>query len=69
MREIADDIDAAALTELDRLRAARRTAFVGRFSVDSDAAADTVVHVAVAPGSLRFFDPETGLRIGEDANA
>ena len=63
MREIADDIDASALTDLDRLRAARRTAFVGRFSVGSEAAADAVVHVAVAPAALRFFDPETGLRI------
>ena len=69
MREIADDIDASALTDLDRLRAARRTAFVGRFSVDSEAAAETVVHVAVAPAALRFFDPETGLRIGVDSTA
>ena len=69
MREIADDIDAAALTDLDRLRAARRTAFVGRFSVDSEAAADAVVHVAVAPAALRFFDPETGLRIGVESTA
>jgi len=69
MREIADDIDASALTDLDRLRAARRTAFVGRFSVGSEAAAETVVHVAVAPAALRFFDPETGLRIGADSTA
>ena len=69
MREIADDIDASALTDLDRLRAARRTAFVGRFSVGSEAAAETVVHVAVAPAALRFFDPETGLRIGADSPA
>ena len=33
MREIADDIDASALTDLDRLRAARRTAFGGSRSV------------------------------------
>jgi multiple sugar transport system ATP-binding protein len=69
MREIADDIDASALTDLDRLRAARRTAFVGRFSVGSEAAAETVLHVAVAPAALRFFDPETGLRIGVDSTA
>jgi len=69
MQEIANDIDSAAVTDLDRLREARRTAFVGRFSADSQAAADAVVHVAVAPGGLRFFDPATGLRIGSDAGA
>jgi len=64
VREIAEDIDASATTELDRLRASRRTAFVGRFAVESEALDGTVVEIAVAAGALRFFDPETGARIG-----
>jgi multiple sugar transport system ATP-binding protein len=68
VREIADDIDAAALTELDRQRAARRTSFVGRFSAESEAAEDAVAEVAVASSSLRFFDPESGERIGANAS-
>jgi hypothetical protein len=69
MREIADDIDAAAVTDLDRLRATHRTAFVGRFSVESQAVADAVAHIAVAGRALRFFDPETGRRIGASSSA
>ncbi len=64
VREIAEDIDASASTELDRLRESRRTAFVGRFAVESDARDGAVVEIAVAPGALRFFDPETGALIG-----
>ncbi|HEY7732799.1 MAG TPA: ATP-binding cassette domain-containing protein [Gaiellaceae bacterium] len=64
VREIAEDIDASASIELERLSESRRTAFVGRFAVESDAGDGAVVEIAVAPGSLRFFDPETGARIG-----
>jgi multiple sugar transport system ATP-binding protein len=63
-REIAEDVDASALTELDHLRAARRTAFVGRFAAEAPTQEGTVAEIAVAPGALRFFDPETGSRIG-----
>jgi multiple sugar transport system ATP-binding protein len=63
VREIAEDVDAAALTELDHMRRTRRTAFVGRFGVDSPAAEGAVAEIAVAAGALRFFDPETGARI------
>jgi multiple sugar transport system ATP-binding protein len=63
-REIAEDVDASALTELDAQRAARRTAFVGRFAAEAPTEEGTVAEVAVAPGALRFFDPETGSRIG-----
>ena len=63
-REIAEDVDASALTELDNLRAARRTAFVGRFAAEAPAQEGSVAEIAVAPRSLRFFDPETGARIG-----
>jgi multiple sugar transport system ATP-binding protein len=67
VREIAEDVDAAALTELDHLRRSRRTSFVGRFGVDSHAQEDAVAEIAVAPGAMRFFDPETGVRLGAEA--
>jgi multiple sugar transport system ATP-binding protein len=63
-REIAEDVDASALTELDHLRAARRTTFVGRFAAESPTQEGTVAEIAVAPGALRFFDPDSGARIG-----
>jgi multiple sugar transport system ATP-binding protein len=63
-REIAEDVDASALTELDHRRAARRTAFVGRFAAEAPTEEGTVAEIAVAPGALRFFDPDTGSRIG-----
>jgi multiple sugar transport system ATP-binding protein len=62
-REIAEDVDAAALTELDHLRAARRTSFVGRFAADARTEEETVAEIAVAPGALRFFDRESGALI------
>ena len=64
VREIAQDVDAAAVMELDHLRAARRTSFVGRFRVGTTAREDALAEVAVAPGALRFFDSESGARIG-----
>ncbi|HEU0245487.1 MAG TPA: sn-glycerol-3-phosphate ABC transporter ATP-binding protein UgpC [Gaiellaceae bacterium] len=63
-RDLAEDVDASVLTELDHLRAARRTAFVGRFSAEAPTQEGTVAEIAVSPGALRFFDPETGERIG-----
>jgi multiple sugar transport system ATP-binding protein len=63
-RDLAEDVDASALTELDHLRAARRTAFVGRFAADAPTQEGTVAEIAVAPGALRFFDPDAGGRIG-----
>ena len=64
LREIAADVDAAALTELDLQRQNRRTSFVGRFHADTTAREDARAEIAVAPGALRFFDPESGARIG-----
>jgi multiple sugar transport system ATP-binding protein len=60
LRELAQDVDAAALSELDQQRRVRKTAFVGRFGVDTGVSEDQAAEVAVAPGALRFFDPETG---------
>jgi len=63
-RDLAEDVDASALTELDHLRAARRTSFVGRFAANAPTQEGTVAEIAVAPGALRFFDRDTGTRIG-----
>jgi len=66
VREIAADVDASAVTELEHLRSERRTAFVGRFGVASAVAEGEVAGIAVAAGSLRFFDRETGVRMGAE---
>jgi multiple sugar transport system ATP-binding protein len=60
VRELAEDVDEAALDELEHQRRARRTAFVGRFDARSQIQEDTTAQVAVASGALRLFDPETG---------
>jgi multiple sugar transport system ATP-binding protein len=60
LRELARDVDAAAVDELDHQRRARKTAFVGRFAVTTSVAEDQPAEVAVAPGALRFFDPNSG---------
>ena len=60
VRELAEDVDAAALDELDHQRRIRRTAFVGRFEAATRVREDETAEVAVAPGALRFFDPATG---------
>jgi multiple sugar transport system ATP-binding protein len=63
-RDLAEDVDASALTELDHLRSARRTSFVGRFAAEAPTQEGTVAEIAVSPGALRFFDPDSGARIG-----
>jgi multiple sugar transport system ATP-binding protein len=64
VRELALDVDEAALSELRRERDARRTAFVGRFDNATSARPGQSVEVSVAAGSLHFFDQETGAAIG-----
>jgi multiple sugar transport system ATP-binding protein len=61
LQELGDQVDESALLdELDRVRRIRRTAFVGRFDVRTGIREGDVAEIAVAPGSLRLFDPETG---------
>jgi multiple sugar transport system ATP-binding protein len=60
VRELASDVDEAAVDELEHQRRLRRTAFVGRFDARTRVAADGVAEIAVAPGAIRLFDPETG---------
>jgi multiple sugar transport system ATP-binding protein len=64
VREIAADVDPSVVAELDHLRRARRTAFVGRFGVGSQAQEGAAAEIQVAAGALRFFDPGTGARLG-----
>jgi multiple sugar transport system ATP-binding protein len=61
LQELAEDVDEAVLLdELDHHRRIRRTAFVGRFDATTRVTEDAVAEIAVTPGALRFFDPETG---------
>jgi multiple sugar transport system ATP-binding protein len=62
--ELAEDVDRAALDDLDHLRQERRTAFVGRFRAETRVEEDRQAEVAIAPGGLRFFDRESGRAIG-----
>jgi multiple sugar transport system ATP-binding protein len=64
LRELALDVDEAALSELRREFKARRTAFVGRFGVGTGARPGEALEVVVMPGSLHFFDQESGAAIG-----
>jgi multiple sugar transport system ATP-binding protein len=69
VRELALDVDAAALDELERERELRRTAFVARFAPQTRVVAGELVEVSVDRGSLHFFDPDTGQAIREASSA
>jgi multiple sugar transport system ATP-binding protein len=64
LRELARDVDESSLDVLEHQRRERQTAFVGRFAATTAVRDDTEIEVAVAPGALRFFDPETGRAVG-----
>jgi multiple sugar transport system ATP-binding protein len=62
VRDLAHDIeDPAQLEELDR--DARRATFVGRFHPHTRVRTGEAVEVAIQPGALTLFDPETGDRV------
>ena len=64
LRELAEDVDEGALLDdLDHERRMRRTAFVGRFGVGTRVLEGEEFEVAIAPGAIRFFDPEEGVAI------
>jgi len=66
--ELAEEVDETSLLDtLDDQRRIRRTALVGRFSVESRVREDEDAQVAVRPRALRFFDPDSGRRIGGNA--
>jgi multiple sugar transport system ATP-binding protein len=62
VRELAHDVeDPAELEELDRDE--RQVTFIGRFHPQSRVRSGEPVEVAIEPGGLMLFDPETGERI------
>jgi multiple sugar transport system ATP-binding protein len=68
--ELTEEVDESALLgALDDQRRIRRTALVGRFGVASGVREDEDADVAVLPAAMRFFDAESGRRIGADASA
>ena len=67
--ELSAEVDETSLLgALDAERRIRRTALVGRFGVASGVREDTEAEVAVLPAALRFFDADSGRRIGADAS-
>jgi multiple sugar transport system ATP-binding protein len=60
LSELEEVHESALLEQLDRQRQLRRTAFVGRFGVETRVDEDAQTDIAVAPGALRFFSPQTG---------
>jgi ABC-type sugar transport system ATPase subunit len=64
IREVARDIDSAAVEALEDQRAAGRTACIGRFDARTGAGKEEVVDIAVAPGAMHFFEIESGRRLG-----
>ena len=60
LSELEEVHELALLEQLDQQRQLRRTAFVGRFGVQTRVEEDEQTAIAVAPGALRFFSPETG---------
>jgi multiple sugar transport system ATP-binding protein len=63
VREVAVDVDAAALEQLESEALERRTEITGRFETAGKARAGEEIEVAVDARKLHFFDLETGLGI------
>jgi multiple sugar transport system ATP-binding protein len=62
VRELAHDVeDPAQLQELERDE--RQVTFIGRFQPHSRVAPGEPIEVAIQPGAVMLFDPETGERI------
>jgi multiple sugar transport system ATP-binding protein len=59
--ELTEGADESVLmSALDQERRVRRTSFVGRFSIATIVEEGTTHDIAIGPGALRFFDPDTG---------
>ena len=63
VREVAGDVDAAALEQLESEALERRTIVIGRFETSGRMRTGEEIEVAVDPRKLHFFDLETGLSI------
>jgi multiple sugar transport system ATP-binding protein len=65
VREIAGDVDAAALERLESEAMERRTLLIARLETQRRPPVDEPIEVAVDPRRLHFFDLDTGLAIYE----
>ncbi|HEY3182731.1 MAG TPA: sn-glycerol-3-phosphate ABC transporter ATP-binding protein UgpC [Gaiellaceae bacterium] len=65
VREIAGDVDAAALERLESEAMERRTLVIARLETQRRPPVDEPIEVALDPRRLHFFDLETGLAIYE----
>jgi multiple sugar transport system ATP-binding protein len=63
VREVAGDVDAAALEQLESEARERRTVVIGRFETQTRMRTGEEVEVAVDPRRLHLFDLESGLAI------
>jgi multiple sugar transport system ATP-binding protein len=63
VREVAVDVDAAALEQLESGAIERRTVVIARFETSERLRAGDEIEVAVDPRKLHFFDLQTGLAI------
>jgi hypothetical protein len=63
VREVAADVDAAALRDLEREATTRHATVIGRFNAQSTVARGTTVDLAVDTRALQFFDLETEFAI------
>jgi multiple sugar transport system ATP-binding protein len=65
VREVAGDVDAAALERLESEAMERRTVLIARLETQQRPPVDEPIEVAVDTRRLHFFDLETGLAIYE----
>jgi multiple sugar transport system ATP-binding protein len=63
VREVAEDVDAAALEQLESEARERRTVVVARVDMQRRPRPDDTIEVAINPLRLHFFDLENGLAI------
>jgi multiple sugar transport system ATP-binding protein len=68
VREVAGDVDAAALALLESEARERRTVIVGRFETQTRFSQGSEVEVSINAQKLHFFDLETGLGIYADGS-
>jgi multiple sugar transport system ATP-binding protein len=69
VREVAVDVDPAALEQLESEALERQTVVIGRFETSERLRAGEEIEVAVDPRKLHFFDLETGLAIYDEGSA
>jgi multiple sugar transport system ATP-binding protein len=69
VREVAVDVDPAALEQLESEALERQTVIIGRFETSERLRAGEEIEVAVDPRKLHFFDLETGLAIYDEGSA